>query len=215
MGICVQNGQETRARQAHQPDDESNPKTPRNAAAEAYLRGIERRITSGLNPDVGSVASLFVSRWDVAVADRVPEVLHNQLGIAIAGQTHESYCRLLDSPRWKRTFNSGARAQRLLWASTGAKDPKASDILYIMGLAAPFTVNTMPEAALKAFADHGDICETWSVHADEVLAKFAKAGIDIDALGTQLLKEGTGSFVKSWNELMQCIVSKSETLKAA
>jgi transaldolase len=185
------------------------------AAAEAYLRGIERRLAAGLNPYVGSVASLFVSRWDVAVERKVPNALHNQLGIAIAGQAHESYCRLLDSPRWKRTFNAGARAQRLLWASTGTKDPKASDILYVRGLAAPFTVNTMPEATLKAFADHGEIVETLSVHAEEALAKFAKAGIDTDALAAQLLDEGAASFVKSWNDLMQCISSKSETLKAA
>ena len=185
------------------------------AAAEAYLRGIERRIAAGLNPDVGSVASLFVSRWDVAVEKKVPEALRNQLGIAIAGQAHESYRRLLDSPRWKRTFNAGARAQRLLWASTGTKDPKASDILYVRGLAAPFTVNTMPEATLKAFADHGDIVETLSVHAEEALAKFAKAGIDTDALAAQLLDEGAASFVKSWKDLMECIASKSETLKAA
>ncbi len=157
------------------------------AAAEAYLRGIERRIAGGLNPDVGSVASLFVSRWDVAIERKAPQALRDQLGIAIAGQAHESYCRLLDSPRWKRTLNAGARVQRLLWASTGTKSPKASDILYVRGLAALFTVNTMPEAALKAFADHGDTNETLSANTDEVLAKFAEAGIDIDALATQLL----------------------------
>ncbi len=185
------------------------------AAAEAYLRGIERRITAGLNPAVGSVASLFVSRWDVAVEKKAPPVLRNQLGIAIAGQAHESYRRLLDSTRWKRTFNAGARAQRLLWASTGTKDPKASDILYVRDLAAPFTVNTMPEATLKAFADHGEICETWPVHAEEVLAKFANAGIDIDALAAQLQDEGAGSFVKSWKDLMECIASKSAMLTAA
>ena len=185
------------------------------AAAEAYLRGIERRIAAGLNPDVGSVASLFVSRWDVAVQRKVPEALRNQLGIAVAGQVHESYSRLLDSPRWKRTFNAGARAQRLLWASTGTKDPKASDILYVRGLAAPFTVNTMPEATLKAFADHGEIVETLSVHAEEALAKFAKAGIDTDALAAQLLDEGAAGFVKSWKDLMECIASKSVMLKAA
>jgi transaldolase len=185
------------------------------AAAEAYLRGIERRIIAGLNPDVGSVASLFVSRWDVAVADRVPEALHNQLGIAVAGQAHESYRRLLDSPRWKRTFNAGARPQRLLWASTGTKDPKASDVLYVKGLVAPFTVNTMPEATLKAFADHGDASETLPASTDEVLARFAKAGIDTDALAAQLLNEGAASFVKSWQELMECIASKSAILKAA
>jgi transaldolase len=188
------------------------------AAAEAYMRGIERRITAGLSPDVGSVASLFVSRWDVAVKDKAPEALRGQLGIAIAGQTYESYRFLLDSARWQRIFNAGARPQRLLWASTGTKDPKASDILYIHALAAPLTVNTMPEATLKALADHGDIGETLPARArtcDEVLAKFAKAGIDIDALAAQLLEEGAGSFVKSWNDLMECIASKSKTLEAA
>jgi transaldolase len=188
------------------------------AAAEAYLRGIERRIAAGLNPEVESVASLFISRWDVAVADKAPEALRNQLGIAIAGQTYESYRLLLDSARWQRIFNAGARPQRLLWASTGTKDPKAADILYIRALAAPLTVNTMPEATLKALADHGDISEIMPSRAracDEVLAKFAKAGIDVDALGTQLQEEGAGSFVKSWNDLMECIASKSKALKAA
>ena len=185
------------------------------AAAEAYLRGIERRITAGLNPDVGSVASLFVSRWDVAVVGKAPEALRNRLGVAIAGQTYERYRVLLDSPRWQRIFNAGARPQRLLWASTGTKDPQASDILYVQALAAPLTVNTMPEATLKAFADHGNFGETLPGSADEVLAKFAKAGIDIDALAAQLLDEGTGSFVKSWNELMACIASKSDALQAA
>ncbi|MFY9805592.1 MAG: transaldolase [Candidatus Acidiferrales bacterium] len=188
------------------------------AAAEAYLRGIERRIIAGLNPAVGSVASLFVSRWDVAVMKRTPEELHNQLGIAIAGQVYESYRTLLDSPRWQRILNAGARSQRLLWASTGTKDPKASDILYIRALAAPFTVNTMPETTLKALADHGDIGETLPVDAhvsDQVLARFTEAGIDIDALGAQLLDEGAKSFGKSWKDLMECIASKSKTLKAA
>jgi transaldolase len=188
------------------------------AAAEAYLRGIERRIAAGLNPEVGSVASLFVSRWDAAVADKAPEELRNQLGIAVAGQTYESYRFLLDSARWQRIFNAGARPQRLLWASTGTKDPKASDILYIHALAAPFTVNTMPEATLKALADHGDIGDTLPACArasDEVLAKFAKAGIDVDALGAQLQVEGAASFVKSWNDLMDCVESKSGALNAA
>ena len=188
------------------------------AAAEAYLRGIERRIAAGLNPDVGSVASLFVSRWDVAVVDKAPEALRNQLGIAVAGQTDEKYRFLLDSARWQRIFNAGARPQRLLWASTGAKDPKASDILYVHALAAPLTINTMPETTLKALADHGDIGETMPARADsygEVLAKFAKAGIDVEALGAQLQEEGAESFVKSWNELMECIASKSKTLKVA
>lgn len=188
------------------------------AAAEAYLRGIERRIVAGLNPAVGSVASLFVSRWDVAVMNKVPEALHNQLGIVIAEQAYERYRSLLESPRWQRILNAGARSQRLLWASTGTKDPKASDILYVRGLAAPFTVNTMPEATLKALADHGDIGGTLCADAhnsDEVLAKFTKAGIDVDALGAQLQDEGAKSFVNSWNDLLACIESKSKTLKAA
>ena len=188
------------------------------AAAEAYLRGIERRIAAGLNPDVGSVASLFVSRWDVAVRAKAPEALRDQLGIAVAGQTYETYRFLVDSPRWQRIFNAGARRQRLLWASTGTKDPEASDILYIHALAAPFTVNTMPEATLKALADHGEIGQTLPARArycDEVLAKFAEAGIDLDALAAQLQDEGAKSFDKSWNELLASIASKGETLKKA
>ncbi len=186
------------------------------AAAEAYLRGIERRIAAGLNPDIGSVASLFVSRWDVAVMDKAPEELREQLGIAIAGQTYATYCSLVDSRPWQRIFDAGARRQRLLWASTGTKDPKSSDILYVRALAAPQTVNTMPEATLQAFADHGEIGPVMSTYArywDDVLTKFTKAGIDIAGLATQLQDEGTRSFVKSWNELMECIASKSEALK--
>ena len=185
------------------------------AAAEAYLRGIERRIAAGLNPDVASVASLFVSRWDVAVADKAPAELRNQLGIAIARQVYESYRTALDSPRWQRIFNAGARAQRLLFASTGTKDPKAPDTLYIEALAAPFTVNTMPEGTLKALADHGAIGETLYAHIENPLERFAEAGIDTDALGPQLQDEGAASFVKSWKDLMECIASKSEALKAA
>lgn len=187
-------------------------------AAEAYLRGIERRIAAGLNPDVGSVASLFVSRWDVAVMSKIPKPLQDQLGIAIAGQVYQQYRLLLDSPRWQRVFNAGARAQRLLWASTGTKDPAASDILYVRALAAPFTVNTMPEATLKALADHGEIDQSLPLsasEADKVLAKFAKAGVKAEELGIQLQNEGAASFVKSWNDLMKGIASKSETLKAA
>jgi transaldolase len=185
------------------------------AAAEAYLRGIERRIAAGLNPEVGSAASLFVSRWDVAVADKIPSELRNQLGIGIAGHVYESYRILLDSPRWQRTFNAGARVQRLLFASTGTKDPKASDTLYVHALAAPFTVNTMPEATLEAFADHGNIGATMLSHVEDGLTKFAKAGIDLDELGTQLQDEGAASFIKSWKDLMECMGSKSEALKAA
>ena len=155
------------------------------AAAEAFLRGIERRIDAGLKPEVGSVASVFVSRWDAAVAGKVPAPLTNTLGIAIANRIYKAYRDLLGSPRWQRVYNAGGRRQRLLWASTGTKDPKASDVLYIKALAAPFTVNTMPEGTLKALADHGELSEIMSADGgdcEEVLAQFAKAGIDIDAL---------------------------------
>jgi transaldolase len=188
------------------------------AAAEAYLRGIERRIEAGLNPNVGSVASLFISRWDVAVMGKVPDSLRDQLGIAIAKRTYKAYRTLLDSPRWQRVFNSGARLQRLLWASTGTKDPKASDVLYVKALAAPFTVNTMPEATLKALADHGDLSTILPAdggECEEVLGQFAKAGIDVDALAGQLQEEGAKSFVKSWNDLLGVIVSKTAALKKA
>ncbi|MGO8816101.1 MAG: transaldolase [Terriglobia bacterium] len=186
------------------------------AAAEAFLRGIERRIEAGLNPNVGSVASLFVSRWDAAVMGKVPESLRGQLGIAIAKRTYKAYRTLLESPRWQRASNAGARPQRMLWASTGTKDPKASDVLYVKALAAPFTVNTMPEGTLKALADHGQLGEILSADGgdcEQVLAEFAKAGIDVDALAAQLQDEGAKSFVKSWNELMEVIVSKSHALK--
>jgi transaldolase len=185
------------------------------AAAEAYLRGIERRIAAGLNPNVGSVASLFVSRWDVAVAETVPSELRNQLGIAIARETYESYRGLLDSPRSQRILNAGARAQRLLFASTGTKDPQASDTLYVQALAAPFTVNTMPEATLKALADHGTVSETLHSHAEDELVRFAGAGIDTRGMGLRLQNEGAASFIKSWKELLQCIADKTEKFKAA
>ncbi len=188
------------------------------AAAEAYLRGIERRIAAGLRPDVGSVASLFISRWDTAVKDKVPEPLQNQLGIAIGKRAYRAYCGLMAEPRWQRIFNAGARPQRLLMASTGTKDPKASDILYVKGLAAPLTVDTMPEATLKAFADHGEVGPAISAEGGDceaVLAQFAKAGIDIDALAAKLQDEGAASFVQSWNELMEVIASKSAVLKKA
>jgi transaldolase len=185
------------------------------AAAEAFLRGIERRIEAGLNPRVDSVASVFVSRWDGAVASKVPEELHNQLGIAIAKRTYKASSALLSSARWQRVYNLGGRPQRLLWASTGTKDPKASDILYIKALAAPFTVNTMPEATLKALAAHDDLGEllpTDGGNCEEVLARFTKAGVDIDALAVRLQSEGAESFVKSWNDLIQVISSKSASL---
>jgi transaldolase len=186
------------------------------AAAEAYLRGIERRIAAGLNPQVGSVASIFISRWDAAVAGKVPEALNNRLGIAIAGRIYKAYLEVLCNPRSQRAYNAGARPQRLLWASTGAKDPKASDILYIKALASPFTVNTMPEGTLKAFADHGDpgsIMAPDGGNCEAELAQFARAGINVDALAAQLQDEGAKSFVKSWNELMAVIASKSDALK--
>jgi transaldolase len=185
------------------------------AAAEAFLRGIERRIDAGLNPLVGSVASVFVSRWDATVASRIPENLRNQLGIAIAKRIYKAASALLSSARWQRVYNLGGRPQRLLWASTGTKDPKASDILYIKALAAPFTVDTMPEATLKALATHtelGELLPTDGGNCEEVLAQFAKAGIDVDALAEQLQSEGAESFVKSWNDLMTVISSKGASL---
>lgn len=187
------------------------------AAAEAYLRGIERRVAAGLRPDVSSVASVFISRWDVAVTGEAPERVRDQLGIAIARRTYKAYRDLLDSPRSQRALNAGARPQRLLWASTGTKDPKASDILYVKALAAPFTIDTIPEETLKAFADHGKVGPLLPADGgdcEEVLAEFA-AGIDIDALAARLQDEGARSFVKSWNELMASIASKGEALKDA
>jgi transaldolase len=188
------------------------------AAAEAFLRGIERRIDAGLNPNVGSVASVFISRWDAAVMGKVPDALRDRLGIAIARRTYKACRQLLTSPRWQRVYNAGARPQRLLWASTGTKDPKASDVLYIKALAAPYTVNTMPEGTLKALASHGEVGPLLPVDGGDceaVLTEFAKAGIDTDALAAQLQDEGAKSFVKSWNELMAVIASKSAALAKA
>jgi transaldolase len=185
------------------------------AAAEAYLRGIERRIEAGLNPNVPSVASLFVSRWDAAVASRVPEQLRNRLGIAIANRTYQAASALISSSRWRRIYNFGARPQRLLWASTGTKDPNASDILYVKALTAPFTINTMPEATLKALSTHDEIGELLPVDggdSEQVLQQFAKAGIDIDALAAQLQDDGAKAFVKSWNDLLAVLASKSEAV---
>jgi transaldolase len=188
------------------------------AAADAFLRGIERRVAAGREPEVGSVASVFISRWDAAVKGRAPEALRNQLGIAIAKRTYKAYRTLLGSPRWQRVFNAGARPQRLLWASTGTKDPGASDVLYIRALAAPFTVNTMPEGTLKALADHGTLGGILTADGgdcEEVLARFAGAGIDVDALAGQLQDEGAKSFVSSWHELMDVIAGKSAALEKA
>ena len=186
------------------------------AAADAYAKGIERRIAAGLPTKVGSVASVFISRWDVAVSTKVPGDMKDKLGIAIAQRTYKAYVDLLATPRWQKIKQAGYNPQRLLLASTGTKDPKASDILYIQALAAPNTVNTMPEATLKAFADHGEIKGVMPPdggNCEEVLAQFAKAGIDIDALGEQLQSEGAAAFVKSWNELLGVIESKSAVLK--
>jgi transaldolase len=187
-------------------------------AAEAYLRGIERRIEAGLDPAIASVASLFVSRWDVATSGTTPAELANRLGIAVAQRTYRAYLELLVSPRFLRIANAGARRQRLLWASTGTKDPKASDILYVKALAAPFTINTMPEGTLKAFAQHGEIGAMLAPDGgdcEEVLAAFAKAGIDIDTLAKSLQDEGAASFVKSWSDLMACIESKITVVRKA
>jgi transaldolase len=186
------------------------------AAADAFMRGIERRIAAGLNPDVSSVASIFVSRWDGAVAGKVPPALYNQLGIAMANRTYTAYRELLASPRWQCAFNAGARPQRLLWASTGTKDPKASDVLYVKALAAPFTVNTMPEPTLLAMADHGELGSIMSADGGEcetVLARFGEAGVKLEALAAQLQTDGAKAFVKSWDELLAVIASKSNALK--
>jgi len=185
------------------------------AAAEAFLRGIERRMEAGLKPGIGSVASVFISRWDGAVMGKVPEALRNRLGIAIAERTYKTARALLSSPRWQRIYSSGAWPQRLLWASTGTKDPQASDVLYVKALAAPFTVNTMPESTLKALSAHselGTIMAADGGDCEEVLGQFAEEGIDIDALAAQLQNDGAKSFVKSWNELMAVTSSKGAAL---
>jgi len=188
------------------------------AAANAFMRGIERRIEAGLKPDVASVTSIFISRWDVAVTGKVPQALNDRLGIAIAKRTYKAYLALLSSPRWMRAYNAGARPQRLLWASTGTKDPKASDVLYVNALAAPFTINTMPDGTLKALAEPGDVSTTLPAdggNSEEELARFADAKIDVHALSRQLQDEGAKSFVKSWNDLLGVISSKSTLLKRA
>jgi transaldolase len=188
------------------------------ASAEAYLRGIERRIAAGLDPRVESVASLFVSRWDKAVADKVPAELRNRLGIAIGRRTYRAYRELLASDRLRKLVAAGAHPQRLLWASTGTKDPNASDTLYIEAFAAPDTINTMPEKTLHAFAEHGVIGSLMAGDggdAEATLAQFAKAGVDIDALAVQLQRDGAASFVKSWGDLMQRIADKSRALASA
>ncbi|TMA34878.1 MAG: transaldolase [Deltaproteobacteria bacterium] len=187
------------------------------AVAEAFIRGIERRVDAGLRPDVASVASLFVSRWDAAVAREVPDAPHNRLGIAIAMQTYQAYRSLLATPRWQRIYNLGGRPQRLLWASTGVKDPEASEVLYIRALTAPFTVNTMPEATLLALTEEtevGPLLPADGGDSEQVLAEFARDGVDIDALAARLQQEGAASFAKSWDQLMAVIEAKSAALNA-
>jgi transaldolase len=188
------------------------------AAANAYQRGIERRIEKGLDPDVVSVASVFISRWDKAVQARVPAELRNRLGIAVAGQTYRAYRELLDSHHSECLASAGARHQRLLWASTGTKDPQASDVLYVEALASPDTINTMPDATLLAFADHGRIEGVMPVDggdSESVLAEFERAGVDVKALAEQLQREGAEAFVKSWTGLLERISAKSEALAAS
>ncbi len=185
------------------------------AAADAYLKGVERRVEAGLDPQVPSVASVFISRWDKAVMGKVPDHLRDRLGIAVAERTYQAYRELLDSDRFQRLENAGALAQRLLWASTGTKDPDASDVLYITRLASPHTVNTMPEKTLHAFADHGEIGDMLPPDggdAEATLALFDGAGVDYDALQAQLQTDGAQAFVDSWNELMSCIDTKATAL---
>ncbi len=180
------------------------------AAAEAYMRGIERRLAAGLDPNVASVLSLFVSRWDVAVKDKVPGELRNRLGIAIAKAAYKAYYELLASPRSRKLAAAGARPQRLLWASTGTKDPNAPDTLYIEALAAPDTVNTIPEKTLQAFADHGELKGVMPVDggdAGEMLAEFKRIGVDSVALAAELQRAGAESFDKSWRDLLACIAT--------
>jgi transaldolase len=185
-------------------------------AAEAYMRGLERRVEAGLSPDVRSVASLFVSRWDKATMDKVPADLRDKLGPAIGWQTYKAYRDVLESDRWQRLANLGARAQRLLFASTGTKDPKASDVLYIGALAAPNTVDTMPEETLLAFGEHGSVTKAIprdGGNCEQTLSAFTKAGIDLMKLGADLQSEGAKSFDDSWKDLLTSIETKSKALK--
>jgi len=188
------------------------------AAADAYLRGVERRIEAGLNPAVASVASIFISRWDVAVADQAPEALRNTLGIAVAKRAYKAYNEFLETPRMRRAMNFGGLPQRLLWASTGTKDPNASDVLYIEAFNSPFTVNTMPDKTLKAFAERGKVGEPMPIDGGDceaALGEFAKAGVDVDALALRLQDEGAEKFSKSWNELLALLKTKTESLRKA
>jgi transaldolase len=186
------------------------------AAAEAYMRGLERRISAGLSPDVRSVASLFISRWDKATMDKVPARDRDKLGVAIGQQTYKAYRDVLESDRWQRLANCGARSQRLLFASTGTKDPKATDVLYIGALAAPNTVNTMPEETLLAFGEHGQVSGVIprdGADCEQVLAEFRRVGVDVAKLGVDLQTDGAKSFDDSWQDLLNAIETKSKALK--
>jgi transaldolase len=188
------------------------------ASAEAYFRGIEKRIAAGLDPKVRSIASVFISRWDKAVMGKVPKELQDRLGIAIAKRTYKAYRELLASARWQKLANAGVQPQLLLWASTGTKDPEASDVLYIEALAAPDTINTIPDKTLLAFADHGRVADVLPIdggNAEEVIEQFETAGIDDGQLAADLQREGAESFVKSWQDLLDCVASKSVALQAA
>jgi transaldolase len=188
------------------------------AAAEAYMRGIERRVAAGRDPHVASVASLFVSRWDVAIKDKVPADLRNRLGIAIGRRTYKAYRDLLATPRWQKLAAVGAQGQRLLWASTGTKDPQASDVIYVEALAAPDTIDTMPDKTLLAFADHGTVKDGMDPaggDAESVIAQFAGHGIDVQALAADLQREGAEAFAKSWSNLMGSIASKGREMPKA
>jgi transaldolase len=182
------------------------------AAAEAYLRGLERRVVAGLSPKVASVLSLFVSRWDVAVQEKVTPSMQNRLGIAMAGRTFASHCALLASPRWLRLAVAGAQPQRLLWASTGTKDPAAPDTLYVQALAAPNTINTVPEKTLLAFADHGKVGKALPAdggYSQAVIDEFRREGINDDALAATLQRQGVDAFTNSWHALLNCVRAKS------
>jgi transaldolase len=188
------------------------------AAAEAYMRGIERRIEAQHDPVVPCVASVFMSRWDVAVKDQVPEDLQGRLALAVGLQIYKAYRELMDSERWQRLENAGARVQRLLWASTSTKDPKAPDDLYVHALGAPLTINTMPEDTLKAFHDHGHVGKpmpTDGGDSEATLAQFREAGVDIDALAEKLQDDGGNAFVDSWTDLIGRIKKQSAELTGA
>jgi len=185
------------------------------AAAEAYMRGLEKRVEAGLDPDVRSVASVFISRWDAAVYDAAPQELRNTLGLAVGKRTYAAYRKLLESEAWLELANEGARPQRLLYASTGTKDPEAPDVLYIEGLASPQTINTMPEKALLAFAEHGEVGEPIPADggdAEATFAAFAEAGIDTDAVAAKLQTDGADSFVASWRALLETIAEQRKAV---